>query len=154
MLKKPGKLAPKTMTGIPASNQNPKKTQSPETPFKPIRDKGEFAAKEAPGLGLSTDRENVRNYYSEHSRYNSDGTLGPTSHPNNIRALQETMKAIGLPVEVNGQYDAATIEEVLKYKKAHGLHQTYKMADESWAVNEYADVQTQRHMLAKWQESQ
>lgn len=103
----------------------------------------------AQAYNLLPTRENVQAFLAEARSYEQNGTLGPGS-PNTqaITELQTVLKEWGYNVTVNGTYDQATGDAVKAFKQAHGLHQTYKMADGSWAVNEYLDNAT----LAKMQE--
>ncbi len=103
----------------------------------------------AQAYNLLPTKENVTAFLAEARTYEQNGTLGPGS-PNAeaITEVQGALKNWGYNVTVNGSYDNATSEAVKAFKRANGLHQTYKMADGSWAVNEYFDNAT----LAKMRE--
>jgi N-acetyl-anhydromuramyl-L-alanine amidase AmpD len=103
----------------------------------------------AQAYNLLPTKENVTAFLNEARSYEQNGTIGPGS-PNAqaITDLQGVLKEWGFNVTVNGSFDNATSEAVKAFKVANGLHQTYKMADGNWAVNEYLDNAT----LAKMQE--
>lgn len=103
----------------------------------------------AQAYNLLPTKENVTAFLEEARSYEQNGTLGPGSP--NADAIQDVQAALagwGYPVTPNGTYDHATGEAIKAFKRANGLHQTYKMADGSWAVNEYLDNTT----LAKMRE--
>jgi len=103
----------------------------------------------AQAYNLLPTKENVDAFLAEARSYEQNGTLGPGSaNTDAITELQGVLSNWGFNVTVNGTYDHATGEAIKAFKQANGLHQTYKMADGSWAVNEYLDNAT----LAKMHE--
>ncbi len=103
----------------------------------------------AKAYNLLPTKDNVNAFLAEARSYEQNGTLGPGS-PNAaaVTELQGALKNWGFSVTVNGSFDNATGEAIKAFKKANGLHQTYKSTDGSWAVNEYLDNAT----LAKIQQ--
>ena len=82
--------------------------------------------------------------------YEQNGTLGPgTFQVAAVRDLQRALTRFGYALEATGQFDEATGRAVVAYKKANGIHQTYKKSDGYWAVNEYIDPTTFNSMMAK-----
>jgi N-acetyl-anhydromuramyl-L-alanine amidase AmpD len=103
----------------------------------------------AQAYNLLPTKENVTAFLAEARSYEQNSTLGPGS-PNaeGISEVQGVLKNWGYTVTVNGTYDHATGEAVKAFKRANGLHQTYKSADGNWAVNEYLDNATLAKMQA------
>lgn len=96
--------------------------------------------------------ENVQAFMNEVRGYQSEGALGPGSQQKQaITDLQTVLQKWGYQVAPNGQYDQATQQAVLAYKRQSGLHQSYKAQDGNWAVNEYADKQTLESIMSRLQ---
>lgn len=93
--------------------------------------------------GLLSTQANVDAYLAELAGYQTDGALTPASTDSaSITQLQQALTKLGFSVPTTGEYDSATEQAVVAFKQAHSLHQTYQMADGSWAVNPVADPQT------------
>jgi len=96
--------------------------------------------------------ENIAAFRQEVGSYASDGSLGPGSNQANaIRDLQTVLGRFGYSVQVNGQFDQATAQAVIAFKRANGIRQGYRAADGNWAVNEYADRRTLEVVMAQLQ---
>lgn len=94
--------------------------------------------------------ENVQAFLTEVQGYETSGALGPgVNAPEDLKELQTILKGWGYAIDVNGSFDEKTAAAILKFKQENGLHQTYKLTDGNWAVNEYADQQTLRKILEK-----
>jgi N-acetyl-anhydromuramyl-L-alanine amidase AmpD len=103
--------------------------------------------------GLQADPANVQQFLTEVKGYQQHGALGPGSDQTTaIRDLQTALGRLGYQVPATGQYDAATSQAIMAFKRANGLHQTYRAADGNWAVNEYADQTTLGLILQKLQQ--
>ncbi|MBM3269418.1 MAG: S8 family serine peptidase [Candidatus Sericytochromatia bacterium] len=104
----------------------------------------------ATAFDLYATEENVRAFMNEVSEYEKNGTLGPGSgQAAAVRDLQRALAKFNYPVTVSGTFDEATGQAVLAYKKANGLHQSYRKGDGYYAVNEYIDPGTFNSMMAK-----
>ncbi|HEY9856054.1 MAG TPA: peptidoglycan-binding domain-containing protein [Stenomitos sp.] len=91
---------------------------------------------------LAPDAGNVRQFLSEVGRYDRDA-IGPgQGEPAQIKQIQAALRVAGYDVQPTGTFDDATALAVLHFKQAKGLHQDYKQADGSFAINEYVDSQT------------
>ena len=132
----------------PTSNpsSNPAPTQAPGQP----QTNYDAIARQ---YNLLDTEANVNAFIAEIKGYQTAGALGPGSTQTSaIRDLQTALSRLGYSVSVSGQYDAATSQAVMAFKKANGLHQTYQAADGTYAVNEYADPQTLQRIMAKLQQ--
>ncbi|MBO9541670.1 peptidoglycan-binding protein [bacterium] len=99
---------------------------------------------------IEASEANVNAFLAEVKSYQTDGALGPGSDQKQaITDLQTVLQKWGFAVTPNGSFDDATTKAVMEYKKQNGVHQTYKSADGSWAVNEYADKATLAHIMQK-----
>lgn len=89
---------------------------------------------------LLPTKENVQAFLNEAKGYETDGTLGPgNTNKEGTKTLQQALRDLGYAyVSVTGEYDENTMEAVAAFKKANGLHQSYKTADGQWAMNEFA----------------
>ncbi|HBN08690.1 MAG TPA: hypothetical protein DD435_08595 [Cyanobacteria bacterium UBA8530] len=100
--------------------------------------------------GLQATKENVDAFMTELTAYEKNGTLGPGANaPEDIKELQGALSRWGYSIQVNGQYDDATCQAIIKFKKDNGLSQSYKLADGSVAVNEYAGPDTLTKILER-----
>ncbi|MNY10947.1 putative peptidoglycan binding domain protein [compost metagenome] len=64
-----------------------------------------------------------------------------------VKQLQTLLARLGYDkVTSNGTFDDATGDAIIDFKVKHGLHQTYKLADGTWAVNEYVGEDTAQAM--------
>ncbi|MBI6545643.1 MAG: S8 family serine peptidase [Cyanobacteria bacterium NC_groundwater_1444_Ag_S-0.65um_54_12] len=99
---------------------------------------------------LESTQENVDAFLTEVRSYEKDGTLGPgTDQAPAVRDLQRALTKLGHPVPVTGNFDAPTAAAVVAYKKSHGLRQSYRLADGTWAINEYVDPPTFNLLMAQ-----
>jgi hypothetical protein len=119
----------------------------------PVDDQNTAIAK---AYGLLNSPDNVQAFLNEVKGYSQPGpggfvTLGPGSTDTaGIKQLQQALTMLGATgVTQTGQYDPATQNAVKAFKRANGLHQSYKMADGTLAVNEYLDYQTYQKMQQK-----
>ncbi len=107
------------------------------------------AAKIASQYNLTDTVANVQAFIDEVSGYQGT-TIGPdTGSKQQIQELQALLKVAGYNVEVSGTWDTATSAAVIGFKRDHGIHQSYKIANGQYAVNEYADSNTVNQLLAK-----
>jgi peptidoglycan hydrolase-like protein with peptidoglycan-binding domain len=91
---------------------------------------------------LAPDIENVRAFLAEVGAYES-GAIGPNhGTPEQIKQVQAALRVAGYDVTPSGSFDEATSLAVLHFKREHSLYQTYRQADESYAVNQFVDART------------
>ncbi len=97
--------------------------------------------------GLVASNENVKAFIDEVNSYRNNA-IGPDSgDKDDVLKLQRVLGALGYAaVKESGSFDDATAEAVLAFKQKSGLHQTYKLADGTWAINEYVDEATAKAM--------
>lgn len=94
--------------------------------------------------------ENVDAFLAEVRMYETNGTLGPgTAQAPAVRDLQRALNRFGYTLPVSGDFDEATGKAVIAYKRYHGIHQTYRNSDGTWAINEYIDPTTFNAMMAQ-----
>ncbi len=107
------------------------------------------AATIASKYNLEDTVANVQAFVDEVSGYQGT-TIGPdTASKQQIQELQALLHVAGYNVEVSGTWDTATSAAVIGFKRDHGIHQSYKIANGQYAVNEYADANTINQLLAK-----
>ncbi|HEY9898959.1 MAG TPA: peptidoglycan-binding domain-containing protein [Pantanalinema sp.] len=91
---------------------------------------------------LAPDVENVRAFLAEVGTYQS-GAIGPNhGTPEQIKQVQAALRVAGYDVIPSGTFDEATSLAVMHFKREHDLYQTYRQADDSYAVNQYVDERT------------
>lgn len=96
--------------------------------------------------------ENVNAFLTEVKAYETNGTVGPgCADTAMVKELQAALKKLGYTLDESGSYDEKTSEAVMKFKRENNLHQTYKNADGTWAVNQYLDPQTVNVLATKLQ---
>lgn len=101
------------------------------------------SAQVAQQYGLLPTEANVQAFLVEARSYEQNGTLGPGSPPSNaIQQIQQALASWGYQVTPSGTWDQATSSAVIGFKQKYGIHQTYQMADGTWAVNAYVDDNT------------
>ncbi len=94
--------------------------------------------------------ENVQAFLNEVKTYETDGALGPGSNnPQAVKDLQTVLAKFGFTAPATGVYDNVTAQAVIQFKTQHGIRQTYKAANGTPAVNEYADKQTLELIMRK-----
>ncbi len=105
------------------------------------------SAQVAQQYNLLPTEANVQAFLVEARSYEQDGTLGPGSPSSNaITQIQQALASWGYSVHPSGTWDQATSSAVIAFKQKYGIHQTYQMADGSWAVNAYVDNNTLSEM--------
>lgn len=115
----------------------------------------EDVARLAAQYNLLPTKENVDAFIAEAKSYEVPGpngfqTLGPDSTAAEaIKQVQVALQALGYRMTPNGQYDASTQAAVKEFKADNGLHQTYKLSQGAFAVNEYLDYATYQAIQAK-----
>ncbi|MEB3236693.1 MAG: peptidoglycan-binding protein [Candidatus Sericytochromatia bacterium] len=143
----PAPVPPAPVTPAPVPPVAP--TQPTQPPATPGATDFQAVARQ---YGLLATAENVQAFLSEVKGYEAEGTLGPgTGKADGVRDLQTALTRLGFPVAVTGQYDGATIQAVISFKRAEGLRQTYKAADGQWAINEYASPVVLQRLIQKLQ---
>ncbi len=101
------------------------------------------SAQVAQQYNLLPTEANVQAFLVEARSYEQNGTLGPGSPSSNaIAQIQQALASWGYSVNPSGTWDQATSNAVIAFKQKNGIHQTYQMADGSWAVNAYVDNNT------------
>ncbi|MBO9540905.1 peptidoglycan-binding protein [bacterium] len=155
----PGKAAPAPETK-PAAGTEPKAETKPATGTEPKAETKPAAgtetkptvSKEVEALikerGIQNDPANVQAFLKEVGEYAARGAIGPDSgSPAVVKQLQTLLARLGYDkVQTNGAFDDATGDAIIDFKVKHGLHQTYKLADGTWAVNEYVGEDTAQAM--------
>ncbi len=92
----------------------------------------------ATAFGLAAQASNVKSFLAESKTYQTDGTLGPgTTQTAAVSDLQRALSKLGYAASVTGAFDASTRQAVIAYKQANHIHQSYRNADGTWAVNAY-----------------
>ena len=92
---------------------------------------------------LDPSRANVEAFATELSGLQSNG-LGPDAgDAQGISNLQQALSQLGYSsVKATGKWDDATSNAVMDFKEKHGIHESYKLGNGQWAVNEYVDETT------------
>lgn len=92
---------------------------------------------------LDPSRANVEAFATELSELQSNG-LGPNAgDAQGISNLQQALSQLGYSsVKATGKWDDATSNAVMDFKEKHGLHESYKLSNGQWAVNEYVNEAT------------
>lgn len=107
------------------------------------------AATIASRYNLEDTLSNVQAFIDEVSGYQG-ATIGPdTANPQQVKELQALLQLAGYSVEVSGTWDTATSNAVISFKRDNGIHQTYRLANGQYAVNEYADSATLNLLINK-----
>ncbi len=129
--------APQAPQAAPQMMSAPQAPQAaPQVPSQPVPDTRAIAAQ----YGLLDSPENVQAFMAEVRTYQQSGALGPGSTQTQpIQDLQTILARLGFTISATGQYDEATSQAVIAYKQRFGLHSSYRAANGTWAVNEYAD---------------
>lgn len=99
--------------------------------------------------GLATDPVNVRTFLIEVESYEGNAIGPDVGSPEQVRQLQTLLRAVGYDVDKTGIWDEKTTHAVIDYKTRHGFHQSYKKADGTDAVNEYATPDVIDHLIQK-----
>lgn len=148
----PPSYPPISPPSAPASARPTARTRRSQAPA-PASAPAETAKLDAQGQELATrynllaTPENIRAFVSEIASYR-ESAIGPdVGSAEDINKLQRVLAALGYrDVKETGKFDEATDAAVMDFKTRHGLHQTYKLADGTWAINEYVDEATARAM--------
>ncbi|MDB5098708.1 MAG: hypothetical protein JWM80_3129, partial [Cyanobacteria bacterium RYN_339] len=102
--------------------------------------------------GIDPSRANFNAFMTEAQTLEANNALGPGSaDTKSVTELQTLLKQWGLPVNVTGQWDQATTDAVLSFKRAAGLHANYKLKDGSFAFHPFIDEATKAAMVKKLQ---
>ncbi len=97
--------------------------------------------------GLAGDRGNVEAFAAEVNGYRNSAIGPDAGTKDDITKLQQVLEQLGYTdVKANGSFDNATANAVIDFKQKHGIHQTYKLANGNWAINEYVDENTANAM--------
>ena len=105
------------------------------------------AQKLATQYNLAATPENVQAFISEINSY-KESAIGPdVGSADDLTKLQRVLAALGYQdVKETGKFDEATDKAVMDFKTKNNLHQSYKLADGTWAINEYVDEATAKAM--------
>ncbi len=136
----------------PATPTQPPVVQTPTTqpPVTQTPTPGVDYTAIAKQYNLQATPENVQAFLNEVKTYETDGALGPGSNnPQAVKDLQTVLAKFGFTVPATGTYDNATAQAVIQFKTQNGIRQTYKAANGTPAVNEYADKQTLELIMRK-----
>lgn len=91
---------------------------------------------------------NARLFTAEIESYRKTQALGPdTTDAEALKRLQTLLGAAGFQTPATGTFDEATANAVIAFKLREGIHQTYRNADGTFAVNEYVDEATARALV-------
>jgi nucleoid-associated protein YgaU len=140
---------PGTGSAVPANPATPTSTPRPAAPAasEPARAEGELGSV-LRERGLLDTAENARIFMTEIDGYRQQNAIGPDSTDREtLLQLQNLLAKAGHPVASSGTFDEATAEAILAFKLKSGLHQQYRNADGSFAVNEYVDEATARALV-------
>lgn len=100
--------------------------------------------------GLLSETGNIQAFVDEVTSYREQGAIGPDSgSPAVVKQLQTLLARLGYQVSGSGAFDDATADAVVDFKVKHGLHQSYKLADGTFAVNEYVGEATATALVAE-----
>lgn len=150
-------------TGVPPVPQAPAMPQAPALPAAPIAPVAPpTQTVAAPAAltaaqqqiceqqGLLATADNYNAFMTDAQAIQNQNALGPGSNdPQSISELQQVLAGWGYQVSVNGQWDQATTNAVLQFKKDNGLYATYKMADGSQGIHPFIDQATKQAMIKK-----
>lgn len=90
---------------------------------------------------------NVKAFVDEIMAYR-DSAIGPDAGtPEVVRQLQTLLGRLGYGVEPSGKFDEATSDAIIDFKQKHDMHQSYKLADGTWAINEYVGEDTAKAIV-------
>ena len=97
--------------------------------------------------GLAGDRANVEAFAAEVNSYRNSAIGPDAGTKDDITKLQQVLEQLGYgDVKASGAFDSATANAVIDFKQKHGIHQTYKLTNGDWAINEYVDENTANAM--------
>jgi hypothetical protein len=100
--------------------------------------------------GILATRENFDAFVKEAQALEAANAVGPGSTDKDaVTELQQVLTTFGIPVPVTGQFDQATANAVLQYKKSKNLTASYKLADGTPAVHPFIDDATKNAMIAQ-----
>ncbi len=99
--------------------------------------------------GLDIDPVNVRTFLIEVQSYEGNAIGPDVGSPEQVKQLQTLLRAVGYDVDKTGIWDDKTTHGLIDYKTRNGFSQTYKKADGSAAVNEYATPDVIDHLIHK-----
>ncbi len=164
----PNLILPGQKLLLPATGESADRPELPPTGETPATEppKGETPATEPPSdtgkPGSLTEAQikdlvkqhkildepaNVKAFVAEISGYR-DSAIGPDAGtPEVIRQLQTVLARVGYAVEPTGKFDDATADAIIDFKQKNDLSQSYKLADGTWAINEYVDDKTAKAIV-------
>ncbi len=149
----PNLILPGQKLQIPGAKPaaQPIKPQAPaQTPAQSPAINDEALAALVKEKGLLSNQANIQAFVDEVTSYREQGAIGPDSgSPAVVKQLQTLLQRLGYQVSNSGAFDDATADAVIDFKVKHGLHQTYKLADGTFAVNEYVGEDTASAMVAE-----
>jgi N-acetyl-anhydromuramyl-L-alanine amidase AmpD len=100
--------------------------------------------------GILATRENFDAFMKEAQALEAQNAIGPGSTDKEaITELQQILAQWGYPVQATGQFDQATTDAVIKFKKDNNLAATYKMVDGTAAFHPFIDEATKQAMIKK-----
>lgn len=73
--------------------------------------------------------------------------------PEAVSEIQDVLRQLGFSVTVTGQFDAATAEAVMSFKRTHGLTESYQLADGSPGVTPYVTAATVDKLVQAFNEA-
>lgn len=91
--------------------------------------------------------QNVAAFETEIATYSH--AVGPDSQGTDVARVQSLLARLGYGVSPTGQFDDATANAVMAFKQRAGIHQTYRMPNGEFAINEYVDPTTELRMRAQ-----
>lgn len=107
----------------------------------------EQATEIASKYGLDPALENVKRFLTEVSEYPGNAIGPDTGEAADVAQLQNVLKSLGYPVQATGTFDDVTANAVCDFKKKHNLHQSYRLSNGEYAVNEYVGQATANAMI-------
>lgn len=93
--------------------------------------------------------ENVAAFQAEVATYGQ--AVGPDSGAEAVKRVQSLLGRLGYQVPASGTLDDATAEAIMAFKKKAGIHQTYRLPNGDFAINEYVDPVTELRMRSALQ---
>ncbi|MEB3285334.1 MAG: peptidoglycan-binding protein [Candidatus Sericytochromatia bacterium] len=123
---------------------------APATPVNPATGLSQNELMVAQQNGIQANRDNFNLFMQEAQALESSQALGPGStNSDAIRELQQVLQSWGYAVTPSGQWDGATTEAVLAFKRSNGLGASYRMADGTPGVHPFIDERTKQAMVNK-----
>lgn len=134
----------------------PGTTATPATPATPAQPAGTALNAEESALatqfGILATKANFDAFMAEAAKLETEANVvGPKLNeaPEAVTELQTILAQWGYAVTVNGQFDAATVAAVNKFKQDNGITYNFQMADGTAGVHPYIDGRTKEAMIKK-----